>query len=131
MADRYDYVRNRTVAKIAEWKTGTVTLTRSTPGALPDADKPWEPGTPTLTVYTLDARIDGVVADYVDNTTILATDLMVIASPKATNEAGAVVDIVPVITDTLTVDGAVQVIKRIDAVPAAGQAARFNIFIGS
>lgn len=108
---------------------GTVTLTRTTT-ATPDEATPWIPGTPSTAVYTLQARVDGVAADHVDGTTILATDLMVIASPKATLN-GATVDLVPLISDALTIDGAVKTIKRIDPVPAAGPAARFNIFVGS
>jgi hypothetical protein len=138
MADRYSYARSRVAAKLAEFDIGTVTLTRVTPGALPDADKPWEPGTPTLDVYELDARADGVSAQYVDDTLIVATDLMVIVSPKAVHtltdgEAadGAVVDIVPVMSDTLTIDGAEKAIKKIEAVPASGDAAVFHIFVAS
>jgi hypothetical protein len=108
---------------------GPVTLTRSTPGA-PDPSTPSTPGTPTLAVYTLDARVDGVAAEFIDGTTVIATDRMVIASPKATL-GGNVVDIVPQMSDTLSIDGAVAVVKKIEAVPAAGPAARFNIFIAS
>ncbi len=120
----------RNVARqIGRYGTGTVTLTRTTTGT-PDPATPWIPGTPTTAVYTLSARVDGVVADQVDGTTILATDLMVIASPLATL-AGVPVDIVPRQADTLTIDGAVKAIKKIEAVPAAGAAARFHIFVAS
>lgn len=108
---------------------GTVTLTRTTTGT-PDAGTPWIPGAPSTAVYTLAARVDGVATDQVDGTTILATDLIVIASPKATL-AGATVDLVPASSDTLAIDGAVKIIKRVDAVPAAGPAARFNIYVAS
>ncbi|OYY40455.1 MAG: hypothetical protein B7Y08_18495 [Rhodospirillales bacterium 24-66-33] len=117
---------------IAKWKTGEVVLIRTHPGA-PDPDRPWIPGTPTTTdVYVLDARVDGVAADLVDGSTILATDLVVIASPKARDTvSGAVVDIVPTITDTLTLDGQTKVIKRVQPYPAAGPAALFHIFVAS
>jgi hypothetical protein len=120
----------RNVARqIGRYGTGAVTLTRTTTGT-PDPATPWIPGTPTTAVYTLSARVDGVVAEHVDGTTILATDLMVIASPQATLE-GAPVDLVPGLSDTLTIDGAAKAIKKIDAVPAAGAAARFHIFVAS
>lgn len=117
------------VRQINRYGTGTVTLTRSTPGT-PDPSTPWIPGAPTTAVYTLAARVDGVVADQVDGTTILATDLMVIASPKATL-AGASVDIVPQISDTLSIDGVTKVIKKIEQVPAAGAAVRYHLFVAS
>lgn len=129
MSDPYAYARERTVQALAAWTAGTVTLTRTTTGT-PDPATPWIPGTPSTAVYTLSARVDGVAADRVDGTTILASDLMVIVSPRATL-AGSPVDLVPQMSDTLTIDGAVKAIKRIDAVPAAGPAARFNIYVAS
>ncbi len=131
MADRYDYARSRNIAKLAEFNTGVITLTRTTRAA-PDTDAPWVPGEATsVDVYTLDARVDGVSADFVDGTLILATDRVVIASPVATDADGAAVSIVPLMSDTLQIDGAAAAIKRIEAVPSAGDAVRFNIYIGS
>lgn len=129
MADPYAPKRRRVARILRKWNTGVVTLTRTTPGT-PDATTPWIPGTPVLDVYALDARVDGVAEEYVNGTTILASDLMVIASPKATL-SGAVVEIVPRMTDTLQIGGATKVIKKIDPVPAAGLAARFHIFVAS
>lgn len=129
MSDAYAYARERTIDALAQWSTGTVTLTRTTPGA-PDPATPWIPGTPSTTVYTLAARVDGVTADRIDGTTILATDLMVIVSPRATL-AGVAVDLVPQITDTLSIDGAAKTIKKIEQVPAAGAAVRYHLFVGS
>lgn len=120
---------------IAKWKTGDVTLTRVI-CADSEPETPWIPGAPTFDVYALEARVDGVTADMVDGTTVHATDLVVIASPKARHtdgEAadGAVVDIVPAITDILTIDGQAKVIKRVQPYPAAGPAAMFHIFVAS
>jgi len=137
MADAYAYVRGRVARRIKQWSTGTVTLTRSTPGER-DAEKPWLVPTATLDVYALDARVDGVIAEYVNDTTIFATDEMVIASPKARHtlsdgEAadGAISDIEPRMSDTLQIDGATRIVKQIKALPAAGQAAMFHIVIAS
>lgn len=129
VTDPYVYARERTVRALAAWTAGTVTLTRTTTGT-PDPSTPWSPGAPSTAVYTLQARVDGVAADRVDGTTILATDLMVIASPRATL-AGVAVDLVPQISDTLSIDGAVKTIKKIEAVPAAGAAVRYHLFVGS
>lgn len=129
MSGALDRIGGRFRAMLADRHQGTVTLTRTTTGT-PDPETPWEPGAPTTAVYTLSARVDGVLADYVDGTTIVATDLMVIASPRATL-AGSQVGMVPRMSDTLAIDGAVKTIKRIDAVPTAGPAARFHIFVAS
>lgn len=112
MADRYDFYRARVAAKLKEWNTGVVTLTRNA-------------GT-----YLLDARVDGVLAQYVNDTTIRATDKMIIASPQATlSGVGAVIE--PRMTDVFMIDGRRAVVKEIKGVPAAGQAAMFHIIIGS
>lgn len=127
MSDRYSYARSRVAAKIAEFSIGTVTLTRSAPGG---ASPPYTPGPAVQTVYTLDARVDGA-SEYADGATILATDLVVIASPEARTAAGAVVTIVPQMSDFLHLDGAKKAVKKIEPVPATGDAALFRIFVGS
>lgn len=128
MVDVYAHKRRRVARMIKRWSTGTVTLTRSIP-ATPSAQTPWVPGT-TLSVYTLDARVDGVNAEYINGTTILATDRMVIASPEALL-AGEVVSIEPRSSDVLSIDGDEVVIKEVKAIPAAGLAALFHIVIAS
>jgi len=136
--DAMDRIRARVADIISERASGTITLTRPTPGTPDDPAKPWVPGLPTTDTYALSARVDGVTADQLDGTTILATDLVVIASPKARHtmigeEAadGAVVDIVPTTSDTLEIDGRKKAIKRVVAYPAAGPAALFHIFVAS
>jgi hypothetical protein len=130
MTDAYEFYRGRNRAKLRQWKTGTVTLTRTVTGD-PDPSTPWIPGSPTSTVYTLDAVVTGVSGDQVDDTLILATDLQVIASPSARLADGTEVTIEPQADDVVSIDGEAKVIKRIDAHPAAGLAARFDIFVGS
>jgi hypothetical protein len=137
MVDRYAFARRRVDRAIRRWSTGTVTLTRETPAA-DDPTKPWLQGEPTLDVYALDARVDGVLADYIDGTTVVASDEMAIASPKARHtlhdgEAadGAVVEIEPRMSDTLQVDGEERAVKAIRAIPAAGPAAMFHIIIAA
>lgn len=130
MADAYTPKRVRVADIIKKWNSGTITLTRSTPGT-PDPSTPWIPAEPTTVVYTLDARANGVAVDYVDEVTVVASDLMVIASPKARAAGGAVVDIEPHMTDALHIDGAYKAIKRIDPVPSSGAAALFHIFVAS
>ncbi len=129
MSDAYAFARGRVAAAVNRWNTGTITLTRTT-RADPAPETPHIPGAATTSTYTLSARADGVAGVYADGTTILATDRMVIVSPKAALN-GATVDIVPRQSDVLAIDGKVHAIKKIDAVPAAGTAARFHIFIAS
>lgn len=112
MADPYAFARSRVAAKLKIWNTGVVTLTRNA-------------GT-----YLLDARVDGVIAQYVNDTTIRATDRMIIASPNATL-AGTAAIIEPRMTDMIMIDGKRAVVKEVKAIPAAGQAAMFHIIIGS
>lgn len=128
--DPYAPKRRRVAAILKRWSTGTVTLSRTTRAA-PEPATPWLPGAPSDTaVYTLDAVVKGVTAEYVDGTTVLATDLVVIVSPKAVLN-GVVVDIEPVLTDTIRIGDATKVIKKISAVPAGGPPARFNVFVAS
>lgn len=127
--DAYGGLRGLVAGTIATWKTGVVTLTRITTGP-PDPDTPWTPGAPTETVYDLDAVVKGATGDYIDGTTVVASDLMVVASPIA-RRAGISAAIVPVMSDTLKIDGETKVIKLIKPSPASGDAALFRIFVAS
>lgn len=110
--------------------TGVVTLTRTT-NAAAEAETPWIPGAATEVVYTLDAVVHGVTAQYVDGETVVASDLMVAALPYGRDEDGAIAAIVPAMSDVLTIDGAQKAIKRISQAPASGTAALFRIFVAS
>lgn len=112
MVDRYDYYRGRVRAKLKEWNTGVITLTRG-------AD-----------VYTLDARVDGVISQYLTDTTIRGTDRMVIASPSALL-ADVETAIVPRQSDIIKIDGKQHTTVQVKAIPAAGAAAMFHIIIRS
>lgn len=125
----YDEIRDVAVEVLAEFKQGAVTLTRTTLGAS-DPSTPWIPGAPTADVYELDAVVSGVTKKYIDGSLILASDLMVTASPRATHSDGTVVeDIAPQQADIITVDGAVKAVKAVKPTPAAGTAAAYLIFI--
>jgi hypothetical protein len=120
---------------LKEFKQGFVTLTRSTPGAV-DPSAPWVIPVATTETYELDAVVRGVSAKYVDGTTIVASDLMATCSPKAvhtlTNGAaadGAIVDLEPLMTDAISIDGAVRTVKKITPIPAAGPVVSFLIFV--
>ena len=129
MGDPYAFARGRVAKQLARRKNCIVTLTRATRAA-PDPETPYIPGAPTLSIYDLDAYVTGVAAQYVDGTTILVSDLMVVVSPRA-RLAGADVDVVPQMDDVLTIDGRQYAIKAIKPAPAAGPAAIFRIFVAS
>lgn len=129
--DAYAGLRELVAGTVATWKTGTVTLTRTT-RAPADPETPSTPGAATTEVYELDAVVKGVSEQYINETTILATDLMVVASPQARRASdGVVVQIDPQMSDVLTIDGAAKVIKAIKPSPAAGDPAVFRIFVAS
>ncbi len=137
MSDPYAPKRRRVTIKARQWKTGVVTLKR-TVREDSDSETPWIPGdVSTEQTYVLDAVVKGVASDYVDGATVLASDLMVVMSPKAVSyeeypeDEISVSDIEPVMSDKLLIDGRQKTIKRIQPVPAAGTPAMYHIFIAS
>lgn len=126
--DPYSFARKRVAAKIRKWKTGVITLTRVSEGVR-DPDEPWVPVAKTETVFTLDARADGAQM-YMPGETIQEDELKLIVSPKAVDQAGAAVDVEPQITDKITVDGKIFLIKSVEPVTAAGTPAKFLVTVG-
>lgn len=108
----FDYAKMQATASrlMGRFAQGAVVLTRSVPGT-PDPETPWVPVPPTVTNYTLDAVVKGVSKEFIDGTTILATDLEVTCSVFATD---------PLPSDTLSVDGKVVTVLKAMKIPAAG-----------
>lgn len=108
----FDYARMQATASrlLSRFAQGAVTLTRTIPGE-PDPETPWIPGEPTVTTYTLDATVRGVAKEFIDGTTILATDLEVTAAALGTDPGPG---------DTLAIDGQTVTIIKQMRVPAAG-----------
>lgn len=148
--DVYAIKRRRVASLITRWRTGAVTLTRTTHDASEPAT-PWIPGEEASVIYTLDAVVNGVSAQHVDGTLILASDLLVIVAARlrATltlhsdetpyddgtrylqgQPAGAF-EIQPRMSDVITIDGRQHRIKRIEPHPAAGEPAMFNVFVAA
>ena len=120
----YDDMADVASEELAEFKQGVVTLTRVTPGT-PDPLTPWLPGTPTTASHDLDATVAAVTVDqanakFIDGTVITTADLLVTCAVPA---------VIPAMTDTLTLDGAVRTIKKIVVIPAVGTAVAVKIFI--
>ena len=80
----------------------------------------WDPTPGTPVSYTLDATVQGVAKEYVDGTLILATDLQVTC---------AVFGAEPSLAGTITIDGKVCQIVRVDKVPGAGVTIAWRIFV--
>ena len=80
----------------------------------------WNPTPGTPVSYTLDATVQGVEADYVDGSLILATDKQVTC---------AVFGAEPSLAGTITIDGKVCQIVRVDKVPGAGVTIAWRIFV--
>ena len=100
------------------------TLSRTTTAA-PAPETPWLPGESTTVTHTLRCAVSAVTVDqanakYIDGTVITSADLVVTC---------AVPEIVPAMTDTLTIDGLARTIKKIVQIPAAGVSVAFKIFI--
>ena len=95
---------------------GTVVYTVTGPATGPA----WNPTPGAPVSYTLDATVQGVEADYVDGSLILATDKQVTC---------AVFGAEPSLAGTITIDGKVCQIVRVDKVPGAGTVIAWRIFV--
>lgn len=80
----------------------------------------WNPTPGAPVSYALDATVQGVEADYVDGSLILATDKQVTC---------AVFAVEPSLAGTITIDGKVCQIVRVDKVPGAGTVIAWRIFV--
>lgn len=118
----FDYARMQGTASrlLEKFKQGTVVLIRTTPGE-PDPETPWIPIEDEVDEYELKAVAKGVDQRFVDGTTILATDLEIVA---------AVAEVEPSMeTDTLTVDGKAVTVIRKEQIPAAGTVVAWRFIV--
>ncbi|TIM13661.1 MAG: hypothetical protein E5Y67_16355 [Mesorhizobium sp.] len=93
---------------------------RITTTSAPDPSTPWIPGSPTVTDYPLDAAARRVSQKYVDGTLIMATDNQITFAVPA---------VVPVMSDTLIIDGAELVMKDLRPIPPAGAPVAYVAFV--
>ena len=116
MTDLYGRLQGTASRLMAKFSQGQVVYTITGPSTGPE----WNP-TPGVPVsYTLDATVQGVEADYVDGSLILATDKQVTC---------AVFAVEPSLAGTITIDGKVCQIVRVDKVPGAGAVIAWRIFV--
>ena len=116
MSDFYREMQGVASELLAEFSQGTVvyTITGAPTGPA------WNPTPGAPVSYTLDATVQGVEADYVDGSLILATDKQVTC---------AVFGAEPSLAGTITIDGKVCQIVRVDKVPGAGTVIAWRIFV--
>lgn len=119
----FDYGRMQGVATrlLDRFNQGVITLTRSTPGT-PDPDEAWTPVEPTLTTYTIKATAKGVSKEFIDGTTIVASDLEITAAAFGADPEPA---------DALAIDGKAVTLLRIIRLPAAGTLVAWKFVVRS
>jgi len=76
----YDDMQGVAVSLLTEFKQGTITLTRTTPGAV-DANESWTPVADSTVRYSLNAVAKSVDDKFVDGKMIFSTDVIITASP--------------------------------------------------
>lgn len=108
MSDFYADMRDAAGGLLKEFTQGTVRLVRPNDS---DGDSPWTSGGGDPQSYDLSATVKGVSTEYVDGTTILASDLEVTAAP---------VEVTPQMSDHILIDGTRYEIVQLIAIPAAG-----------
>ena len=116
MSDFFGRLQGTASRLMAQFKQGAVVYTITGPSTGPE----WNPTPGTPVSYTLDATVQGVEADYVDGSLILATDKQVTC---------AVFGAEPSLAGTITIDGRVCQIVRVDKVPGAGPVIAWRIFV--
>ena len=120
---------------LADWKQGTITITRTIQGT-PDPETPWIPAPSETRTYTLDAVAKDVSTKYVNGTTVLSTDVQVTASTKmmwtATNGSpitAAEVRYEPSPGDVMAIDGKGVTMVQTMRIPRAGTAVAWRFIV--
>ena len=116
MSDFYGRLQGTASRLMAKFSQGQVVYTIAGPATGPE----WNPTPGAPVSYTLDATVQGVEADYVDGSLILATDKQVTCAVFAAE---------PSLDGTITIDGKVCQIVRVDKVPGAGTVIAWRIFV--
>ena len=116
MSDFYGRLQGTASRLMAKFSQGQVvyTITGAPTGPA------WNPTPGAPVSHTLDATVQGVEADYVDGSLILATDKQVTC---------AVFAVEPSLAGTITIDGKACQIVRVDKVPGAGVTIAWRIFV--
>ena len=108
---------------IDEFRQGVLLLDRRTPVKGP---QPWDPDVPTYQSFPVVGTVQAIDRRYVDGTTIVATDRIVIVPANSLP-----VSVVPQLGDRLTIDGVKNTIKRVIRVPEAGVIIVYRLIVGA
>lgn len=108
MADPYAKFQKKADKLLTKWKQGVVQLRRITTTPGPNE---WDPPTETPVTYPLKATVKRLHQRYEGGVLIVETGDMV---------TFAVPEVVPVLTDTLVIDGQERAITNLTPIPPAG-----------
>ena len=128
MADRYAAFQATSDRLLADWRQGTVTLTRTIQGT-PNPETPWIPAPTSTVTYTLDAVAKDVASKYIDGTTILGTDIQVTAGTNMTKSDGSAERYEPSPGDVIAVDGRGVTIVKTMRIPRAGTGVAWRFIV--
>lgn len=119
MSDFYQRMKTNVADKLlGQFKQGNIQLVRRE--VVPPVNS-WDAPTITDVTYQLDAIASGVAQEYIDGTTIVATDLQVVS---------AVPDgVIPAAGDIIKIDGKNTTLLRIIPVPAAGLTVAYKFLV--
>lgn len=104
----YSRIKENHDQLMARYGQGAVTLTQSV--TMPGANE-WDPPTTIETEEALDAIVSGVAQEFVDGSTIVATDVTVQCS---------VPSVLPEVGDYLKIDGKPHTVLIVHPLPGAG-----------
>lgn len=114
---------------------GVITITRTVPGPV-DPETEWIPGADTTTTYLMDGVAGSIGDEFVNGTTIFATDTMLTVAPTMTKTHvnGAPVANEVVLTalqpgDVVSIDGGVVSIVKEMRLPKAGTLVAWKLVV--
>ena len=112
--DRLKQTHDRLIAKHGQGVV-EISVTTTVPGP-----EPWDTPTTTTVDTPVDAVVGGVGEEFVDGSTIVASDLQVQI---------AAVDDPPVVSDAIKVDGASKAVLAVHNVPGAGDPVAIRMIV--
>lgn len=104
---------------LAEFKQGSITLTKTVPGE-PDPSTPWIPGEPVEVTYSIDATAKAVSEEFINGTTIVATDIEIVS---------AVFGADPDPADQMEIEGRPMTTIKVMRIPAAGTVVAWRFIV--
>lgn len=135
MSDFYGEMADIARDLMGEFKQGVVTLRRVDLGPV-DPATPWIPPSEVASVFELDAVVKGVSEQFINGTTIVATDREVTCSDKMTLVRVGGEPVSPVVSpvevrpgDVISVDGVAITIVKTIRIPAAGVAVAHKFIV--